>query len=161
VIRALEVFETGGRPLSWWHARERAGAAAAGERWIVLELLVEPHRLNRRIRERSRAMFAGGLLAETRTLLDAGHGEALAALRAIGYDEALDVLAGRLTVPQAEKRTSLRTRQLAKRQRTWFRHQEEAIRLTAGDRTTDELCEAALATLAAWRPGGGTGAAAD
>jgi tRNA A37 N6-isopentenylltransferase MiaA len=64
---------------------------------------------------------------------EAGNEPALRALRAVGYDEALDVLAGRLTRAGAEQRTSLRTRQLAKRQRTWFRHQVKAVRLVPAE----------------------------
>ena len=42
--------------------------------------------------------------------------------------EAMDLLGGSLTQAAAEARTSLRTRQLAKRQRTWFRNRVEAAR---------------------------------
>jgi tRNA dimethylallyltransferase len=146
VTRALEVFESSGRPLSWWHAR--GAPAGADEQWEVFELVVEPNVLNRRIRHRTEAMFAGGLVEETRGLLASGHGVALRALAAIGYDEAIGVIEDRLSVPRAQKITSLRTRQLAKRQRTWFRHQEDAVRLDATRCTTGELLDAALATLA-------------
>ena len=146
VTRALEVFETSGHPLSWWHGRGVAGAPG-DERWIVFELVVEPNVLNRRIRMRTEAMFAGGLVAETRALLDSGSGEALRALQAIGYDEAIAVIEDRLSLPRAQKITSLRTRQLAKRQRTWFRHQEDAVRLDATHSATGELLDALLGTL--------------
>jgi tRNA dimethylallyltransferase len=156
VTRALEVYEASGRPLSWWHARS-APAASTGERWIVFELVVEPHRLNRRIRERSEAMFASGLVEETRALIESGAGTALRELQAIGYDEAIAVIEDQLSVPRAITHTSLRTRQLAKRQRTWFRHQVEAVRLEAGAATTDELLEAVLATLAVGATGTDSG----
>jgi tRNA dimethylallyltransferase len=130
VTRALEVHEASGRPLSWWHER-RAEPAVAGE-WRVLELVVEPAALDERIARRTRWMFEAGLLEEARALVAAGHEQALRALRAVGYDEALDLLGGGLTRAEAETRTSLRTRQLAKRQRTWFRHQVVAARLDAG-----------------------------
>jgi tRNA dimethylallyltransferase len=146
VTRALEVFETSGRPLSWWHAQS-APAAGDGEQWIMFELVVEPNVLNRRIRVRTEAMFAGGLVEETRALLAGGEGDALRALQAIGYDEAVAVIEDRLSVPRAQKITSLRTRQLAKRQRTWFRHQEDAVRLDATICDTDELLDAVLGTL--------------
>jgi tRNA dimethylallyltransferase len=76
-------------------------------------------------------MYDSGLIEETRALVEAGREPALRALRAVGYDEALDLLSGRLDREEAEQRTNLRTRQLAKRQRTWFRHQIEAARLDA------------------------------
>jgi tRNA dimethylallyltransferase len=130
VTRALEVHEASGRPLSWWHER-RGQPAVAGE-WHVFDLTVEPTALDQRIAHRTRWMFETGLVEETQALVAAGKEQALTSLRAVGYDEALDLLAGRLTRTAAEERTNLRTRQLAKRQRTWFRHQIEAVRLAPG-----------------------------
>jgi tRNA dimethylallyltransferase len=130
ISRALEVYEASGRPLSWWHARE-GGPVVAGE-WRVFELTLEPRGLDERIGRRTRWMFDSGLVEETRALIEAGMEPALRALRAVGYDEALDLLASRITRAEAEARTNLRTRQLAKRQRTWFRHQVEAARVEVG-----------------------------
>ncbi len=141
ITRALEVLEASGRPLSWWH-RQPPTPAVAGE-WRVIEITLEPRALVERIERRTRHMFEHGLIAETEALLAAGHGEALRVLRAVGYDEAIELLAGQSTRAEAEERTRLRTRQLAKRQRTWFRNRVEATRLDAaiGDRA---LLEAAL-----------------
>ena len=68
----------------------------------------------------------------------AGHDETLMTLRAIGYQEAGELLAGRISRVEAELRVSQRTAQLAKRQRTWFRHQIEGLRLV-GDVTRVRL----------------------
>jgi tRNA dimethylallyltransferase len=132
ISRALEVVELSGRPLGWWHAQPPSSPIAA--EWRVLELRVPAAELSRRIELRSAWMFAHGLIEETRELVEAGRERALRALRAVGYDEALDVLAGRLTREDAERRTTERTRQLAKRQRTWFRHQiaAEVLELPPG-----------------------------
>jgi tRNA dimethylallyltransferase len=145
ITRALEVHEASGRTLSWWH--ERRGAPAVAGEWRVLELAVEPRELDERIARRTRWMFDSGLVEETRALVAADRGEPLRALRAVGYDEALELLSGRIDRTEAEARTCLRTRRLAKRQRTWFRHQVEAVRLDAGRRGAEELVAAALAAL--------------
>ncbi|MFI5370024.1 MAG: tRNA (adenosine(37)-N6)-dimethylallyltransferase MiaA [Candidatus Eisenbacteria bacterium] len=129
ITRALEVVETSGRLLSSWHAEQHP--TDGDERWHVFELEVEPGALNRRIRLRAEWMFASGLLEETRALLEGEHAAALRALQAIGYDEAVAHLAGTCSRTKAIKHVSLRTRQLAKRQRTWFRHQLHAVRLAA------------------------------
>src|SRR5262249_26591988 len=129
---------------SWWHAEPRPGGLAAG--WRVLELRVPAAVLDQRITLRTRAMFEGGLVEETRGLVEAGRRAALAALRAIGYDEALAALDGVLGVDEAIARTALRTRQLAKRQRTWFRHQLEGEPLDGGRPATALLA----AARAAW-----------
>ncbi len=93
IVRALEVFEASGRTLSEWHAGAPREAMPAD--WRVLELTCEPAVLDARIATRTRTMFEGGLLQETADLVAGGKGEALSALRAIGYDEAMDCLAGR------------------------------------------------------------------
>lgn len=139
IVRALEVWEQSGRPWSEWRAE--TGPAFDAE-WRVIELIATVPELDARIAARTRAMFAHGLLEETRALVDGGLGEALAALRAVGYDEALAVALGRSDLEVAIQRTILRTRQLAKRQRTWFRHQLDAIRLESGG-APDALLRAA------------------
>lgn len=145
VMRALEVHEVTGRPLSWWHARS---PEPAGERDAqVLEVVVPAAELRERITRRTAMMFAQGLIEETRALLDRGAGEALRALRAIGYDEAIDVLAGRLDRSGAAARVDLRTAQLAKRQRTWFRHQVDAVRIEAAGLDPGRLERAARDAL--------------
>ena len=130
VTRALEVWMASGRPMSWWR-RERPGQALDAE-WRSIELTLEPHALAARIAERTRDMFEHGLVDETRALVARGRGPALRALHAVGYDEALDLIERYLDRAAAESQTNRRTRQLAKRQRTWFRHQIEAVRLDAG-----------------------------
>jgi tRNA dimethylallyltransferase len=151
ITRALEVFEASGRPLSWWHARPTTAPLAA--EWAVLELVVAPRHLSEAITRRTRAMFAGGLVEETRRLVVGGHEAALRRLRAVGYDEALELIAGRIGREEAEARTDARTRRLAKRQRTWFRHQIEATRLESAAEDSVALLGPALAALAATAPG--------
>jgi len=130
VLRALEIVEASGHTLGWWreHARESPLAAE----WRAFQLVVEPAVLRARIAARTEAMWRDGLLEETRALIAAGKEEPLRRLSAIGYDEALDVLAGRLTPEAAKQAITLRTAQLAKRQRTWFRHQLSATTLDGG-----------------------------
>ena len=76
------------------------------------------------------------------------------ARQAIGYAEAFAVLSGELTVPQAKDRTCARTRRLAKRQRTWFRHQLNAAWVDVTDTTA--LPELAEVVVECWREHGRT-----
>ncbi|NOT34111.1 MAG: tRNA (adenosine(37)-N6)-dimethylallyltransferase MiaA [Candidatus Eisenbacteria bacterium] len=146
VVRALEVFETSGQPLGWWH--RRTAPTPLAERWRVFELVVPPSPLNRRIRLRTASMLEHGLIDEVRGLLGGPHGDALRALQAIGYDEAIDVIEDRISMTQARDRTNLRTRQLAKRQRTWFRHQATSVPLEALEVEADVLAETIVAMSA-------------
>lgn len=145
VARALEVFEASGRPLSSWHANAERDPFAVEAR--LVEVVCEPAALSVRIERRTRAMFGGGLVEETRALAEAGREPALEALKAIGYDEALGLLHGRHSRAEAEERTNRRTRQLAKRQRTWFRHQVQAARLPACEKWEGSALAAAFAAL--------------
>jgi len=92
-----------------------------GEMPTVIGLHVERDVLNRRIAERVEKMYAGGLLEEARGLVDLQLSST--AQHAIGYAEAFAVLRGEMTEAQAKEKTIVRTRQLSKRQMTWFRHQ--------------------------------------
>ena len=89
----------------------------------VLGLEIEPEILAGRIAQRTERMFKEGLLDEARRLRDRGYARTLPALSGVGYAEALAHLDGYMTLPEAIQRTTIRTRQYARRQRTWFRHQ--------------------------------------
>jgi len=88
---------------------------------VVIGLHVERDVLHRKIAERVEKMYEGGLLEEARGLLSLKLSST--AQHAIGYAEAFAVLRGEMTEAEAKERTIIRTRQLSKRQLTWFRHQ--------------------------------------
>ena len=122
--RALEVLYATGRPLS-------AQQGSTAPPWRVLELGLNPPDLRQRIARRSEALFAAGLVAETRGLMER-YGAACPLLDTIGYSEARAVLAGDLSEADAISLTTRRTQQFAKRQRTWFRRQHKPLWLGAG-----------------------------
>jgi tRNA dimethylallyltransferase len=97
--------------------------------WIGLE--VEPSAGARAIARRARGQFEGGLLDEARALRDRFDPE-LRAFSAVGYREAFSVLDGTSTVEDAIERDIVRTRQFARRQRTWFRAEPDVTWLDAG-----------------------------
>ena len=83
----------------------------------------KPATLADRIAQRTAHMFQNGLLDEARRLRDQGYDRTLPALTGVGYAETLAHLDGQLKLSEAIERTTIRTRQYARRQRTWFRHQ--------------------------------------
>jgi len=118
LIRALERLDEGGettRHASSW--RE----AATGP--VLAGLWMDPALLNTRIEQRLETMYADGLLEEVAGLLADPRGLSPTARQAIGYAEAIAVIEGRSSHAEAMALTAARTRRLAKRQRTWFRHQ--------------------------------------
>ncbi|MEO8638883.1 MAG: tRNA (adenosine(37)-N6)-dimethylallyltransferase MiaA [Chloroflexota bacterium] len=94
--------------------------------------------LNRRIDERARWLFASGLVEEVGRLLAAGHDPRHAPLTSHGYGEAARYLAGEWSLEEAVAVTVRRTRQYAKRQRTWFRRDERIVWLAAGEAPADD-----------------------
>jgi tRNA dimethylallyltransferase len=125
LIRALEVFELTGRPLSAW--RREHGFRQCRYRLLKIGLTAERTELYRRIDRRAATMFADGLVEETAALLAAGFSPQLKTLQTIGYREALRLLRGECTAPAALQELQQATRRYAKRQLTWFRGDGEVI----------------------------------
>lgn len=120
VVRAIEVLEATGRPLSVWQAEPALATVdlATAER-VVLE--VERATLNRRIEARFRAMLDAGALAEAASLR--GLDPDSAAMKAVGLRPLLRHLSGETDIDSAVANAVAETRQYAKRQETWFRNQ--------------------------------------
>jgi tRNA dimethylallyltransferase len=127
VIRALEVVRLTGRPLAEqrasWGRPSVAADPAAGLTFPVFGLRRRPDDLARRIDARVDEMFARGLVAETRRLLNRGLAQNRTALQAIGYRQVNEHLQGRRDLEETVALIKQRTRQFAKRQMSWFRHQ--------------------------------------
>ena len=117
VIRALEVFAVTGRPVSALRRESRRSPLAAiriGIRW-------PRPRLAERIESRIQDQLRDGFLDQARALLSAGLPESAPGLHTLGYRELLTHLRGESTLEVAVSTIALRTRQLSKRQETWFR----------------------------------------
>ena len=123
LIRALELIEAGvvAPPRSWTAPRSES---------VITGLAIAREALVARIEARVQAMYDGGLLDEVRVLLEKGWDPACTAAQAIGYAEAVACLKGKLSQDEAIRLTAQRTRQLAKRQMTWFRNQSAVSWIT-------------------------------
>ena len=103
---------------------------------------------------RARAMFEGGLLDEVRALCERFPGfERSTAGAGIGYAEALAALRGEISVDEAVARTAQRTRRLAKKQRTWWRHQAR-VEWVRGPADEADVARAARDVRDLWRKHG-------
>jgi tRNA dimethylallyltransferase len=123
VVRALEVLELTGRPLSAWQTQwAAAGAAPAADPCQILWLDLPREELYARIDARVDAMFAAGLVDEVRGLLALLRPLSREASQALGYKEVLAHLAGGPDLATTVAAVKTRTRNFAKRQITWFRH---------------------------------------
>jgi len=118
IIRALEVFEQTGRPISGFRS-EHAFSGAYYDA-MKMAIKVERQELYRRIDLRVEQMLQDGLVDEVRSLLALGYGRELKAMRSIGYKEITAHLAGETTLDEAVTLIKRDTRRYAKRQMTWF-----------------------------------------
>jgi tRNA dimethylallyltransferase len=122
LLRAIEVARLTGRRLSDLH-REAEQAPRFRARWLVVDPGVE---LVRQIERRLDAMLAGGWIEEARRLAETVP-ESAPAWQACGYATVRDIALGREGLPEGRTAILVHTRQYAKRQRTWFRHQLAAV----------------------------------
>jgi tRNA dimethylallyltransferase len=145
LIRAIEVCVASRKPMSEVLARD----PLRGFRLVRIGLNPPRQQLYDRLNQRCAAMFAAGLVEETRRLLERfGPVEALDSL---GYRQARDVLDGSLSIDEAVKAAQQGHRNYAKRQMTWFRREREVRWIEGfGDeaetvREAAELAEHAIA----------------
>ena len=125
ISRALEVIRSTGRSLTAWQ-RELSGGI--GDAVTLHPTILLPPRavLYPRCDARFAAMLAGGAIEEVRLLLGRGLDPSLPVMRAIGVAEISAYLAGSATLSDTEARGAQATRNYAKRQYTWLRHQPPA-----------------------------------
>lgn len=121
-MRALEVIRATDRPLAHWQAT-RGGGIADFIRLAATMLLPERDWLFERCNRRFAAMMGDGARDEVERLLARQLDPSLPVMRAIGVREVADWNAGRTTRQETLARGQAATRQYAKRQYTWFRHQ--------------------------------------
>lgn len=123
IVRALEVFELSGRPLTAF--QQEHGFSRQPYRTLKIGLELDRKVLYRRIDQRAEAMITEGLIDEAQALLAAGYSPGLKALRTIGYRQAFALLRGELSRIEAVADLQRATRRYAKQQLTWFRRDTE------------------------------------
>lgn len=125
-LRALEIFEISGQPMSDLLQQMQLPRAP----FSIIKLVLAPQDrgwLHDRIAERFRAMLAAGFINEVGALRDRGDLSLdQPALRAVGYRSIWHYLEGKYQFEEMVERAIIATRQLAKRQFTWFRAIEDA-----------------------------------
>ena len=122
IIRALEIFAATGRPLVEWQASPGKPLIAPEDTMAVF-LSVDRAELRARIDARFDKMLAEGALDEARALAARKLDPALPAMKAHGAPWLLKHLAGEISLAKAAQQAKADTRNYAKRQETWFRHQ--------------------------------------
>jgi len=136
LIRALEVYEITGQPISSFQTEWTTPELRHEARWVGLRWDKEV--INRRINARVKAMIAAGWVEETRGLLER-HGElSQTAAEATGYAELIARVRGKMPLEDAVKQIKIATRQLARRQMKWFRRFRN-VTWVRGDQSIEAL----------------------
>jgi tRNA dimethylallyltransferase len=119
IMRALEVYELTGKPMSEW--QEAHGFGDQPYDTLTIGLDRERTELYERINHRCDKMIKAGLLDEVTGLVEKGYGLDLRPLKSVGYRHMGLVLKGEMSLDEALELMKRDTRRLAKRQLTWFR----------------------------------------
>ena len=129
VIRALEVYRSSGKPISFY----RKGKKPKETSWKYLKIGLTDERklLYERIDERVLEMIEAGLEKEVKSLLET-YGPQAPALQSIGYSEMISYLKGEIDRAEAIRLVQRNSRRYAKRQFTWFRRYEDIQWFEAG-----------------------------
>ncbi len=152
VIRAIEIYEATGKTKSYFDRLSKEECNDIKVKMITLDFHNREN-LYKRVDERVEIMMRQGLEEEVRALYGKGIlTKNSTAAQAIGYKEIIDFIEGGTTLADAVELIKLSSRRYAKRQLTWFRHEEDAYRLYLDnedgamrgfDNVFDELCRVA------------------
>lgn len=140
--RAIEIALLTGRPLSWW--QRSAQAQGVLEPWYIVLTAPRPV-LQARIQRRAEEMVRRGLIEETAAVLSEGHAPHAPGLDGVGIREAVEYLHGKRGRDTVAEAIAISTRQYAKRQETWFRHQLAGERITLDATRPPEALAAEIA----------------
>jgi len=126
IIRALEVYELTGKPISsfqqqWNIPETRYEKRGTQHDWTIIGVRREKTEESKRINTRVRKMITAGLVDEVKSLLSEEKPLSPQARCAIGYAEIVDYLSGKTNLEDAIELIKKNTRRLAKSQRTWFK----------------------------------------
>ncbi len=119
IIRALEVYELTGRPIS--SMQTQFAEARPCHNWKIIGLRRERPETAHRINLRAKMMIERGLVDEVKSLLAEEKPLSLQSRCAIGYAEIIEYLNGKCSLDDAIELIKKNTRKFAKAQRTWFK----------------------------------------
>ncbi len=136
IVRALEVFELTGQPISQlqtqWDTRRTT------HEWRFIGLVRDREEQSRRTNQRVHRMIEAGLVEEVRSLLAEPLPMSTTARQAVGYAEIIEHLTGGLALADAVEKIKINTRKLSKSQRTWFKRFRDTRWIHVGDDDTAE-----------------------
>jgi len=144
IIRALEVWNITGIPMSVW--QKKAGAAdfvkQAKVKYFVFTINRET--LYRILDERTQAMLDSGWLDEVKNLIESGYADCLKEKAPLGYPELCEFLEGKMNWEETVETIKRKTRNYARRQLTWFRKEKKTEWIDITDKNHIEVSKILL-----------------
>ncbi len=154
ILRALGIYETTKRPLSFFHRSHGFGEKPLP--LFKIGLTYSREVLYERIEKRVDRMMEEGWMEEVSALLKKGYDETLRPMQAIGYKQLVSVLKGRMETEDAVREIKKETRRLAKRQHTWFKKERPHLWLNfgggSGEKEAERLIEQIQRGELEWMP---------
>jgi tRNA dimethylallyltransferase len=132
VIRALEIIETTGKKFSDYRKEAVKGSSDADFIGCYLDY-DNRNTLYSRINRRVDEMICNGMVAECKAAYESGEYTGTTVSQAIGYKELIPYLNGETSLKEATEQITQSTRRYAKRQLTWFRHDERLTPIIVPD----------------------------
>lgn len=131
IIRALEVFQTTGQPISKLQSEKTIPLPYF---FIKFGLVRSMNHLYDRINRRVEQMMKDGVLTEVQSLIDRGYSDDIEYIKAHGYRELIQALHHKISLPEALEQMKLNTRHYSKRQMSWLRQRSDfhLLNLDAG-----------------------------
>lgn len=156
IIRALEIFDCSGKPLSAYGAdfQNAAGAEAPFEP-MLFGLTMDREMLYQRINLRVDLMVEHGLLEEAKRIYDKKYDKSLPAMRSIGYQQLFSYFDGSCSLQEAIEEIKQDTRRFAKRQMSWFRRDDRIkwYDVTSWGEQKDDLIDQLAQQALIWTKG--------
>lgn len=142
VIRAIEYFEETGEKISIHNDREKQKESKYNCLFFSIE--IPRGKLYEKIELRVDEMFQNGLVEEVSWLIKNGYNESLVSMQGLGYKEVVEYIKGKCSLEQSIYNVKINTRHFAKRQLTWFRHQNNCEYINGDPMDYDDLFQKCL-----------------
>jgi tRNA dimethylallyltransferase len=148
LVRALEVFEITGKPISaFWSDAWQSPRLHRYPDARVIGLICDRLHLWQRLEHRMHRLLAQGWLDEIQWLLEQGYSPALKSLRSLGYREFVQVVLGHWTLEQGQREYLRRAKAFAKRQWYWLKRRPYVRWVGTTDKSTAQIAETVLTLL--------------
>jgi len=123
IIRALEVYELSGKPISFYQRQTPSSLSNT----VIIGLTKKRESLYRSINMRVEKMVEKGLIREVKSLLASGYSEELPSMQGLGYQQVIGHLKGKYSKEEAIRLIKRDTRRFARRQLNWFKKDKRIL----------------------------------